>query len=124
MSQAGRWPITIRKGEDFSLEFWVEIDDVVLDLTGASVYGQIRKLRNRETDLILDFTVTVDGVAVTNPAPTDNVIKLTLTDVQTAAIDDDETSGYYDVLVVGSGGEDIYYLEGPVTILDSVTVKP
>lgn len=121
---AANYDLHIAKGEDFPFEFWIEIDDVVLDLTGASVYAQIRETKERTATKIIDFTVTVDGVAVTNPAPTDNVIKLYLTDTQTAGINADQNSGFYDVLVVDSAGNDTYYLQGKVTFHKTVTVKP
>lgn len=122
MVAPGRYDLHIQRGEDFSFSFTIDINSVTLDLTDASVYSQVRENDSRAESKIVDFTCKVDGTAVTNPAPTANVIELSLTDVETAAIAHD--AGYYDVLVVDSSGNDKYYLEGRVTIHNSVTVKP
>jgi hypothetical protein len=119
---AERYPLHLHKGEDFSLSLTIEIDGVLYDLSGASVYAQIRQRAERGAKIILDFLVEVDGVPVTNPATTDNEIVMSLTDAQTAAVDEGE--GWYDLLVVDPAGIDTYYLEGKVTFHGSVTVKP
>ena len=95
---AERYPLSLHKGEDFSLSLTIEIDDVLYDLSGSSVYAQIRERAERGSNIILDFLVEVDGVPVTNPATTDNEIVMSLTDAQTAAVDQGE--GWYDLLIV------------------------
>lgn len=121
MISAGRYNLYVKRGEDFSFTFTVEIDGGTLDLTNATIYSQIREQQARDADTIVAFTVKLDGEDTPNAAPTDNEITLSLTDIQTAAVT--ASKGYYDVLVVDAGGADTYYLEGAVTFLNSVTVK-
>ncbi len=115
----GVHPIIIRKAAEFSFIFEIDIDDTVLDLTGATVLSQIRESRNRESELIADFTVGVTSGGDTGYL---SDITLSLTDTQSAAIGQSE--GFYDVLVIDGGGNDTYYLEGLVSFIGSATVKP
>ena len=112
------YPSQIIRGADFVFDFVIDIDGTSLDLTGATVSSQIRKSKKRTSSPpIADFTVTVtngDEAYLSN-------IALTLTDTETAAITAGD--GFYDVLVVDSSGNDVYYVEGRVEIDGSVTVK-
>ena len=111
----GTHNIEIVRGEDFSLSFTVTIDGVILDLTGATAYAQIRESKSRSAVLIADFDTDIS-------ADPDNVVTISIADAVTAAMTQD--LGYYDVLIVSAGTEDLYYLKGRVTIDGSVTVKP
>jgi hypothetical protein len=122
MITAGKSNITVVLGEDFSFSFTIEVSDVLLDLSDATVISQVREQAHRTSDLIAEFTCLVDDAATPNAAPTANVISLNLTDEETAAIECGE--GYYDVLVIDVSGNDTYYLEGKVVFKESVTVKP
>jgi hypothetical protein len=117
--EPGKSPIRIRRGEDFSFEFEIEVDDIILNLSGASCYCQIRESQARNSDLIAEFTVNLTVGAVSGYL---SDVELVLTDTQTAALT--HSSGWYDFLVVTATDNDTYYLEGPVTISGSVTVKP
>jgi hypothetical protein len=118
--EPGKEAIRIKRGADFSFgPFEIEIDGVILNLTGATCYCQLRESQKRDSALIADITLVVTTGAVTGYL---SDIELTLTDTQTAAIT--QSGGYYDVLVVNSVGNDTYYLEGKVTVFGSVTVKP
>ena len=121
MFTPGKYNITVIKGADFSLPFTITVGDEVLDLTNCIVQSEIRARQARDSKLLATFTCLVDGVAVPNPAPTNNVIRLTLTETQTGEIKNFE--GWYDVLVTTVAGQDDYYLEGKVTFKPSVTVK-
>ena len=121
MIAPGTYNLHIQRGEDFIFEFDLKVDGVILDLTGATVISQIREDNRQGSTKIEDFTTVVDDVSTPNPAPTLNKIKLTLTDAQTNAITQD--GGFYDVLVIDSNSIDTYYLEGRVTIHNSVTDK-
>ena len=105
----------IKRGEPYSFTFRLKDQDtqVVIPLDNLSVASQIRIQQDIDSAKIVDFTCKVDGVAVPNAAPTDNIIELSLTAVQTAAITQD--TGFYDVLI---NNED-YYLEGPAVIEES-----
>jgi hypothetical protein len=77
----GKHDIHIYRGEDFSLEFLIEVGGVLLDLTNCTVLSQIRPFQSRVSLPIIEtFTVTVDGQPTPNAAPTDNEVALTLTD--------------------------------------------
>lgn len=105
--------LTIVRGADFDFTFDIDVDGTILDLTSAAVYSQLRVAERRGSTLILDFAVTVS---------TSNEISLSLTDEQTADIEN--SKGYYDVLVSDSSGNDDYYLRGKIDIIGTVTVKP
>ena len=121
MIAPGTYNLHIQRGEDFSFIFDLKLDGVILDLTGATVISQFREDNRQGSTKIEDFTATVDDVTTPNAAPTLNKIKLALTDAQTVAITQD--GGFYDVLVIDSNGIDTYYVEGKVTVHDSVTDK-
>jgi len=109
----GTHDITVMRGEDFSLTFQVLINSVVLDLTGATAYAQVRAKENDRTSTLLgDFTTAIDA---------SHYVTITLADTVSAAVTADE--GWYDVLIVDSTGADTYYLRGKVTFIGSATVK-
>ena len=118
--EPGMKAIRIKRGADFSFgPFEIEVDGVVINLTGATVLAQVRMSQKQEAKLIASFTVNVTVGDVTGYL---SDIELVLTDIQT--LDITESSGFYDVLVIDSTGKDTYYLEGSVTCFGSVTVKP
>jgi len=111
MISPARLDLKIRRGADFSITFDIDVDGSVLDLTGATVQSQIRRSPARTSPLIKDFTTALN--------PSTHEITLSLTDTETAALP--VVDAAYDVLV-SLAGEDTYYLEGAITIMDSVTV--
>lgn len=103
--------LTIRRGADFSLTFDIDIDGTTLNLTGANVQSEIRRIPSRTAPLLAVFTVDLDSIT--------HEITLSLNETQTAELPVCDAA--YDVLV-SLAGVDIYYLEGTVRISDSVTV--
>jgi len=118
IEEPGYQALTIPKGTDYTFEFTIEVDDILLDLSDAEIYSQIRTSKSQLSDLIVAFTVLVDDVAVPNASPTLMVVKLTLEADDTVDLDD--TDGFFDVLVI-QGGVSTYYLEGPVSFRDTVS---
>jgi len=111
--QPGTHNIVIVRGEDYSLSFNVTVDSVVQTFTGGTAYAQIRESESRASTLIADFTTAIDVAGE---------VTITLSDTLSAAITQD--LGYYDVVIRDSGGNDVYYLKGRVTVDGSVTVIP
>ena len=118
IEEPGYQALTIPKGTNYVYEFTIEVDDVLLDLSDAEIYSQIRNSKSQHGDIIVPFTVLVDDVEVPNAAPTTMVVKLTLDADDTVDLDDN--NGFYDVLVI-QGGVSTYYLEGPVLFKDTVS---
>lgn len=122
MVSPGKYDLRVYKANDFTFTLTVEVGGSTLDLSGASVYSQVREDQYLDSDLVIDFTVKIDDTLLTNPATTNNEIELSLTDLQT--IDLEAGEYYYDLLVVDSSGVDTTYLRGKVFIYNTVTVKP
>ena len=85
--------------------------DVALDLTGYTAGAMIRKSHKSSTSIA--FTV-----AFVDPRTTGQ-ITLSLTDVQTAALN--EGRFVYDLVITESGGDKTRVVEGIATIKPSVT---
>ncbi len=124
IDEPGIADLKIKRGEAFSFSFYITVNSVTLPLADSTVISKIRVDDDIDATLIDIFTVKVDGVATPNAAPTANIIELSLTAVETAALE--ESSGFYDVLVVTLGGDEEWYLKGNVSISDSrrVTDNP
>lgn len=116
MIEAGVYHLTIKRGEPFSFQFKITNDGTVLDLTNLNVVSEVRIQKDTTSTEIVSFTCKVDGAAVPNATPTNNIIELSLSAVQTAAIT--QNAGYYDVLI----DDATYYLEGSVCIEPSERV--
>jgi len=101
--------LTIKRGDDFSRTFDIDVDGVILDLSSATVLSSINTKPDGSGYTIADFTVSVNGSDETT---------LTLTDVQTALIT--ESTGFYDVLVV-IAGDYTHYLTGQIDFVGTVT---
>jgi hypothetical protein len=114
----GKLPLDIKKGVDYTLVFEVEIDGVILNLTGATVEATIREGKKEGSTELIKFTPVISEGVDTGY---DSDISLSLTDTQTASIN--VTTAFYDVLVIDSQGTDTYYLEGQVNFLPRRTVK-
>lgn len=114
----GNRTLNIKKGMDYGLLFEIEIDDVVLDLTGATVQSTIRKGKDAISEVVAEFTVDISVGSVTGY---DSDILLSLTDTETSGISRD--SCFYDVLITDAQDTDTYYLEGQVNFLPRRTVK-
>ena len=85
--------------------------DVALDLTGYTAAAMIRKSHKSSTS-------TAFSVAFVDPRTTGQ-ITLSLTDVQTAALN--EGRFVYDLVITESGGDKTRVVEGIATIKPSVT---
>lgn len=101
------YPITIIRGRAFDAEFEL----IGVNLTGKTVASQLRAKESQSSELIAHFTVTVTPAA-------DSVVKIALTDDQTAVLVQEQ--GFYDILIVE---DDATYVRGAATILGSVTNK-
>lgn len=109
----GTHNITVQRGEDYTLSFSVVIDDVTLDLTGATAYAQVRETEARDSTLIADFSTSIDA---------NHLVSCLLSDTVSDPIT--QGQGYYDVLIVDAGGTDTFWLRGRVIFEGSLTVKP
>ena len=104
--------IIIDQGADFSTSITVsDTDGNILDLTNYTGRGQIRKHYTSSTKV--DFTVVFGAVR------TEGVVNLSLTNVQTAAME----SGRYvfDAELISGAGNVSRMLEGIATITPEVT---
>jgi len=99
----------IQRGDTFTFDFDITVDDVVLDLTSATVLSSLKEKPELDADAIVDFTVAVDA---------NSVVTLSLTDVQTANVT--QNIGYYDVLIY-NGGDFTHYVKGNCTFIGTVT---
>jgi hypothetical protein len=111
MSTPARYDLIVQVGEDFEQPFSIEIGGSALDLTGAVIESQIRKLQNRSSDLIEDFVTAIStgNLEFTLSLPRDTTAEIT------------EPSGWYDVAITLSD-EVTYYLFGEVTFTNTITV--
>lgn len=101
----------IDQGADFSTTLSLtDSNGDVLNLTGYSATGQVRKTFSSST-VAATFTTVL--------APTTGQVTMTLTDVATAAM----TSGryVYDILLTDSSGDKTRILEGHATVTPSVS---
>ena len=99
----------IEQGATFEIEIVVkDADGSLYDLSASTCEAQIRETKDAST--ATDFGVAIDTVTST--------ITLTLTAVETAAID--FTSGYWDCELT-TGAVVVRLLEGSVTISQEVT---
>lgn len=105
--------IDIDKGRDFS-KYYGFLDDalVAIDMTGYSIAAQIRLEESSDSTLIDDFTIDTTDIAT-------GVIYLTLTEVETAALN--ASSGYYDIKVTDTSGITKSWVKGRVEIHGTVT---
>lgn len=110
--------LTIVKGADFSISFDIDINEVILNLTGATVKSQIRISQKRSSDLIVDFNVET---SIGDETGYLSDITISLTDAETEEIK--QSAGFYDILVSDSTGVDIYYIRGRVVFIDTQTEK-
>lgn len=102
----------IDQDADFSTTITIAGDsDVVLDLTGYTANAQMRKSYSSST--ATTFTSTFDSDRTTGK------ITISLTDVQTGALD---AGRYvYDVVIIAAGGDKTRVVEGIATINPSVS---
>lgn len=108
--QPGQHNITVQRRADYDLQLqFKDSAGVGIDLTGWTAYAQIWD-RTRTTKHA-DFTVAYIDRAT-------GQIKISLTDVQTAAFPNE---AYYDVLLEDTGGLRNYYLEGLVYVSEGYT---
>lgn len=107
------WPITIRRGREFSEYFGFRNDDgTPFDLTGYVVKAQARVRQSISSELVVDFTVRI-------PDRTTGDTYMELTDGQSTAIKGKRA--YYDVLLINASNIDVTTVEGVATIKGSVT---
>jgi len=103
--------ITIDQGTDFSSNIDVtDADGDVVNLTGYTVKGQIRKTYTSST--AVDFTCAVSNAAA-------GIVSIALTAAQSNAMKAGRF--VYDVEITASGGAKTRVLEGQVEITPGVT---
>jgi len=106
----------IRRGRDYVLRIQVtDLDENPVNLTGYSLYSQIRTEASMGADLVAEFAAAITDAAT-------GWIELRLTELETEAITHDK--GRWDLLLISNGGLDYTYLEGAVQIIGSVSRKP
>ena len=111
------WPITIRRGREFSEYFGFRNYDgtpegTPFDLTSYVVKAQARVRQSIDSELVVDFTVRI-------PDRTTGDTYMELTDTQATAIKGKRA--YYDVLLIDASNGDVTKVEGVATIKGSVT---
>jgi hypothetical protein len=103
--------LTIYRDRDFSQVFILKDGDgVVINLAQYTVKAQMRPAKD-SAELILEFTVAV--------VTAEGKITLSLTDVQTLALDEDKVR--WDLAITDPAGLRQNYVEGSVTIKGTVT---
>lgn len=117
----GKYSIVIYQGAGFEEVF--ELYDILSDgqpdldspinfITDTEAVAQARKKEARDSELIVEFAVTIE----------DNKLTLKLTDDETSDIS--IFSGYYDVFVTEPGAEAQMFVEGKVIVNKAVTLEP
>ena len=109
---AGRYNLFIDQGSDFAIEFTINENDAVKDLTGFSARAQMRPTRASST-LSATFTCTI-------PTPTNGVIKMELGHATSSAL----AAGryFYDLEIFTSGDASVTrVMQGEVDISQEVT---
>ena len=108
--QPGQHNITVQRRADFELQLqFKDSNDAAIDITGWTAYAQVWDAARsvKYADFSVAYTNRVQGI-----------IKITLTDVQTAAFPNE---AYYDVLLEDTAGLRNYYLEGIVYVSEGYT---
>lgn len=107
--------LEILKGSDYIKELTIAQQDLTpIDLTGWIIRAQVRKKRDKETDVIFEFTINYVDLA-------NGRFNLEIDDITTDAIA--VTNGFYDVLFTDPAGIDEYYVYGDIKFLPTVTEK-
>jgi hypothetical protein len=106
----------IPRGSTFTQAFTsILIDDVALDLTGATVECEFRAKKARGGDLVETCTVVVDQGALAY----DSRITISLDDTQT--LTQDFQSGFWDLKVTDASNNVTYYIQGRFDFAGTVT---
>ena len=106
--------IFIDQGADFSTTMEIaDTNELALNLTGYTILAQIRKTYSSTTST--SFTTAIDS------DPTTGKITLSLSDVQTTALE--EGRYVYDVVITNTNSNDYKtrVVEGIATVMPSVT---
>jgi len=105
--------LTVYRDRDFSQAFILkDADGVVINLAGYTAQAQIRPAKESAT-LIVEFSVAI--VAATG------TITISLTDVQTLALDADYVKGWWDLVLTNPSALRESYVEGSVIFKGTVT---
>ena len=109
---AAKANIIIDQGADFSSTITVtDTNDSIVDLTGYTAAGQIRKHYTSETAVDLDISFSVDR--------SDGLVTISLSSTTTTAM---EAGRYvYDVEITSAGGVVTRLAEGIATVTPQVT---
>ena len=115
-STPGEYNFTIRKGRDVRVVFTLKDSaGSAIDLTGYTFYAQVRNRPKRAGTLLFSFTCSLSAT------PTDGQVIMTAADTDLDTVT--ANTGYYDLLGVDGTGLERTYVEGKLTIKESVTVN-
>lgn len=108
--EPGQYNISLQRRADYDLSLqFKDASDVPINLTGWTAYAQVWD--QARTTKYADFAITYVN-------RTTGQIKISLTDVQTAAFPNE---AFYDVLLEDTAGLRNYYLEGIVYVSEGYT---
>ena len=111
IEKAGTFNITIEKRATFSFDStFTATDGNGLDLTGASLSGEIR--RNFDGALEATFTITILNAS-------SGIVNISLSKAQTAALSDNACT--YDIFADHNDGTTVKLLTGSVTTIKNIT---
>jgi hypothetical protein len=108
--RGARSPLTIVRGADFTYELTITLDDVALDMSSATIAGEVYSTSGTLVDTM---TATVSGAS-------SNIVTLSFTDTETAAL---TATRYAFTLWVTRGGDKRPWLAGQVNVTDGTTGK-
>lgn len=112
----GKLNLTVYKGSTYRYKIeLLQANKTPLDLTGCSVAMQVRA-RPGLSELFLDLTVA-GYISITNPVAGEITLEIPADDSEAF----DFVSGFYDVKVTFSNGDEFRVLEGAFAALDQVT---
>ncbi len=106
--------LPIEQGSDFSMVVTYKEDDVVVDLTDATIRSQFREKTN-SADALLDLSIG-NGITVT---PLEGKFKLTISAADTESIT--ALSGVWDLIITLASGAKHRLLKGTWTLDKAVT---
>lgn len=112
---AGEYDFTLDQGATFEMSMVYKVNDVAVDLTGATARMQVRKGKD-DTNFVLELTTENGGISITALS---GQIDLIATDTATAAIEQGDY--YYDLELIFADTKVKRLLKGIVTVDREVT---
>lgn len=110
----GKYDFAIRQNEDFGVDLTFKKDSLPIDLTEFdSIKLQVKQ--SRSATPLFDLSI---GSGLEIAGDDDNVLRVSFTDTQTKTFNCQNY--HYDVLMI-KGDKNEYYLEGKITVRQSIT---